>query len=152
MKKYILVKWPDSQSFMEHERFNECLLVQDIDNHEQVGSSAYMVPEDLYREIISELEYGDLGVTVNGDGIVTQYFLINRHERGKYYYTNGGIEINSNNKICSVFKPDFCAIITRKATKEEIIQFKKILEFNDCYWDIVRHCIKKYVTLTDDMI
>ena len=111
MEKYILVQWPDSQMFVGHERFNECLLVQNFNGHKEVGDCAYMVPEDLYQEIIGELEYGDLGVTVNGDGIVTQYFLINRHERGSYYYTNGGIEINFNNKICSVFKPDFCAII-----------------------------------------
>ena len=31
MKKYILVEWPESQELMEHERFNECLLIQDID-------------------------------------------------------------------------------------------------------------------------
>lgn len=51
--KYILVQWPDSQILMENKRFNECLLVQDIDGHEEVGSSAYMCPEDLYDEIQS---------------------------------------------------------------------------------------------------
>lgn len=36
---------------MEHKRFNECLLVTDIDGHDEVGSSAYMIPEDLYMEM-----------------------------------------------------------------------------------------------------
>ena len=53
MKKYILVEWPKSQMLMEHERFNECLLVQDIDEHIEVGSAAYMCPEDLYEKIFN---------------------------------------------------------------------------------------------------
>ena len=51
MTKYILVQWPESQDLMEHPRFSECLLVQDIEGHEEVGSSAYMCPIDLYEEI-----------------------------------------------------------------------------------------------------
>ena len=51
--KYILVLWPNSQYLMGHERFNECLLVQDIEGHEEVGSCAYMCPEDLYEEIFN---------------------------------------------------------------------------------------------------
>lgn len=53
MKKYILVEWPESQELMEHERFNECLFVQDIDGHVEVGGSAYMCPEDLYEKIFN---------------------------------------------------------------------------------------------------
>lgn len=53
MKKYILVEWPESQMLMEHERFNECLLIQDIDGHVEVGGSAYMCPEDLYEKIFN---------------------------------------------------------------------------------------------------
>lgn len=49
--KYILVQWPESQRLMDHNRFNECLLIQDIEGHEEVGSSAYVCPEDLYIEI-----------------------------------------------------------------------------------------------------
>ena len=54
MEKYVLVEWPESQELMEHERFNECLLIQDIDGHVEVGGSAYMCPEDLWEEIFSE--------------------------------------------------------------------------------------------------
>lgn len=50
-EKYILVQWPDSQLLMHHERFNECLLVIDIEGHIEVGSSAYMYPEYLYKEL-----------------------------------------------------------------------------------------------------
>lgn len=53
MEKYILVEWPESQMLMEHERFNECLLIQDIDGHAEAGSSAYMCPEDLYEKIFN---------------------------------------------------------------------------------------------------
>ena len=48
---YKLVQWPESQMLMEHPRFNECLFVQDIEGHNEVGSSAYMCPIDLYEEI-----------------------------------------------------------------------------------------------------
>ena len=50
-KKYILSQWPESQIFMEHPRFSECLFVEDLDGHTEVGSSAYMIPEDLYNEV-----------------------------------------------------------------------------------------------------
>lgn len=53
MKKYVLVEWPESQELMEHERFNECLMVQDIEDHIEVGGSAYMCPEDLYEKIFN---------------------------------------------------------------------------------------------------
>lgn len=53
MIKYVLVMWSDSQILMEHERFNECLLVQDIEGHDEVGSSAYMCPEDLYNKVFN---------------------------------------------------------------------------------------------------
>jgi len=52
-KKYVLVEWPESQMLMEHNRFEECVLGQDIDGHVEVGSSAYFVPEDLYNEIFN---------------------------------------------------------------------------------------------------
>lgn len=49
--KYILVQWPDSQKLMEHPRFSECIFCEDIKGHVEVGSSAYMCPEDLWHEI-----------------------------------------------------------------------------------------------------
>lgn len=49
--KYILVQFPESQLLMEHHRFNECLFIQDIPGHKEVGPIAYMCPEDLYNEI-----------------------------------------------------------------------------------------------------
>ena len=63
MKKYILVQWPESQELMDHERFNECLFVQDIDGHVEVGSSAYMCPEDLYEKIFNtgSIKYKRIG-------------------------------------------------------------------------------------------
>lgn len=48
---YVLVQWPESQMLMEHSRFNECLFVENIEGHKDVGSSAYMCPIDIYKEI-----------------------------------------------------------------------------------------------------
>lgn len=44
--KYILVSFPEIQYFMENERWNEC--VAGIDGN-------YFIPEDLYNEVINEL-------------------------------------------------------------------------------------------------
>lgn len=51
MEKYVLVQWPESQRLMESNRFNECLFVENIDGHDDVGSSAYMCPKNLYDEL-----------------------------------------------------------------------------------------------------
>ena len=48
---YKLVLWPESQFLMDHPRFSECLFIDYIDGHEDVGSSAYVCPVDLYEEI-----------------------------------------------------------------------------------------------------
>lgn len=48
---YKLVQWPESQKLMEHPRFSECLFVENIEGHNDVGSSAYMCPIDIYEEI-----------------------------------------------------------------------------------------------------
>ena len=51
--RYILVQWPDSQYLMGNRRFNECLSIQNIKGHDNVGATAFMCPEDLYDEIFS---------------------------------------------------------------------------------------------------
>lgn len=48
---YVLVQWPESQILTEHSRFNECLFVENIEGHNDVGSSAYMCPINIYKEI-----------------------------------------------------------------------------------------------------
>lgn len=44
IRKYILVKWPESQELYCHKRFSECY-------HLVEGEDDFMVPEDLYNEI-----------------------------------------------------------------------------------------------------
>lgn len=56
MAKYILVQWPDSQYLMEHRRFDECIFAHDLEGHVEVGSSAFMCPEDLYGEIFNDMQ------------------------------------------------------------------------------------------------
>lgn len=60
METYKLVQWPESQMLMEHPRFEECLFVQDIEGHNEVGSSAYMCPTDLYEEIFKTKSSAEL--------------------------------------------------------------------------------------------
>ena len=61
-KKFILVQWPESQFLMESPRFSECLFVQDLDGHDEVGSSAFMAPEDLYEDLFNPYIAVDLGL------------------------------------------------------------------------------------------
>jgi len=51
MEKYILVCWPESQILMEQEWFDECILMNDENHLEEIGSSAYFVPENRHNEL-----------------------------------------------------------------------------------------------------
>jgi len=53
MEKYILVTWPQSQELMEQEWFDECILMNDENHLDEVGSSAFFVPEDRYAKFIN---------------------------------------------------------------------------------------------------
>ena len=55
--KYVLVTFPESQLLMDSPRFNECLFVQDIPGHDEVGPSTYMCPEDLYDDITNNYSH-----------------------------------------------------------------------------------------------
>lgn len=48
MEKYILVTWPESQMLMEQDWFDECILMNDVNHLDDVGSSAYFVPEERF--------------------------------------------------------------------------------------------------------
>lgn len=45
-EKYILVCWPESQILMEQTWFDECILMNDENHLQEIGSSAYFVPEN----------------------------------------------------------------------------------------------------------
>jgi len=49
--KYILVSWPESQLLMEKEWFNECILMNDEAHLDEIGGSAYFVPENRYLQL-----------------------------------------------------------------------------------------------------
>lgn len=51
MDKYVLVLWPDSQMLMEEDWFDECILMNDDNHLDEIGSSAYFVPEYRYYQI-----------------------------------------------------------------------------------------------------
>jgi hypothetical protein len=54
MDKYVLVCWPESQNLMDEEWFDECILMNDMNHLDDIGSSAYFVPEDRYLELTSK--------------------------------------------------------------------------------------------------
>lgn len=51
MEKFILISWPESQILMEQEWFDECILMNDENHLENIGSSAYFVPEERIKEL-----------------------------------------------------------------------------------------------------
>jgi len=54
MEKYVLVTWPQSQMLMEEEWFDECILMNDENHLEEIGSSAFFVPKERYEEFINK--------------------------------------------------------------------------------------------------
>lgn len=52
-EKYILVCFPESQILMEQEWFDECILMNDENHLQEIGSSAYFVPENRLNELIN---------------------------------------------------------------------------------------------------
>lgn len=52
MEKFVLVTWPESQNLMEQDWFDECILMNDDNHLDEIGSSAYFVPEERYEELV----------------------------------------------------------------------------------------------------
>lgn len=44
-----------SQMLMEEEWFNECILMNDENHLEEIGSSAFFVPEDRYIQFTNKI-------------------------------------------------------------------------------------------------
>lgn len=51
--KYVLSTWPEVQKFEDHPRWNECIYCIAIEGH-PVPDYSYMIPEDLYDEVINK--------------------------------------------------------------------------------------------------
>lgn len=47
---YKLVSFPEIQAYMDHERWDECMLCISTDDEDTL-SNDYVVPEDLYNEV-----------------------------------------------------------------------------------------------------
>lgn len=50
LQKYVLVEWPEIQTFMDHPRWSECIFCMEIEGH-PCPDNSYMVPESLYKEV-----------------------------------------------------------------------------------------------------
>lgn len=53
LQKYVLVEWPEIQSFMNHPRWSECIFCTEIDGH-PCPANSYMVPEEIYEELLTK--------------------------------------------------------------------------------------------------
>lgn len=63
MSNYIIVTWPESQSLMDYDWFeDECMLINSEPLLEAYGGSAYFVPLHRYNEILRE-ESGYVRIT-----------------------------------------------------------------------------------------
>ena len=51
METYVLVCWPESQQLMEEEWFDECILMNDENHLDEIGSSAFFVPIERYNSL-----------------------------------------------------------------------------------------------------
>lgn len=51
-ERYLLIEWPESQAFMDHPRWGECILCVEIEGH-PCPDGTYAVPESLYEEVFS---------------------------------------------------------------------------------------------------
>ena len=54
MERYMLVGWPEIQSFMDHPRWGECIFCCEIEGH-PCPDSTFAVPESLYHEVNNTL-------------------------------------------------------------------------------------------------
>lgn len=106
MTKYICVKWPEYQIFMEHPRFeDDCYYCPD--------SSMYFISEDLYDEVMEERMFPaeqdiNLGhLTINKDSVtlsttdetitfVYDYTRIPRNTRILFYSPDNGYWIGKS--------------------------------------------------------
>lgn len=50
MEKYYLIGWPETQKYMDHPRWSECVFCIEIEGH-PCPDSTYAIPESLYNEI-----------------------------------------------------------------------------------------------------
>lgn len=51
--EYVLVQWPESQEIMDKEWRTECILMNDVNHLDSIGSAAYFVPKNRYLELIN---------------------------------------------------------------------------------------------------
>lgn len=49
-EKYVKVTFPETQNFMDHPRWSECIFCMEIQDH-PCEDSTFMVPESLYNEV-----------------------------------------------------------------------------------------------------
>lgn len=179
MKKYVLVEWPESQELMEHKRFNECLMVQDIEGHIEVGGSAYMCPEDLYEKVfnidsIKSKRIGNLmfrKATYLGEEPEFPSWHIDFFYPNPYYgkeseYTKEGdfyVDINSpyrirRHKSCFKHKESCYSIASFTRDKEGFYELSFIgdrpLNLNEeemkTFWKLVKYGYNELNRLTED--
>lgn len=54
--KYIMCTFPETQLFMDHPRWGECIFALEITGH-PCPDSTFFIPEDIYNEVIDVDNY-----------------------------------------------------------------------------------------------
>lgn len=84
MNKYVKVEWPDSQKF---EEFKDCFIAIPINRENYtVSGNTFMVPEDLYKEVMYKLSFPKRYRNTNLGTIICyeNYAVVDGDDR--YYY------------------------------------------------------------------
>lgn len=153
---YKLVSFPEIQAYMDHERWDECMLCISTDA-EDTSSSDYAVPEDLYNEvngiknkqyilIASEGSYDDIG-----------YRLI-LSSRDKELLEEKLKELNSQQNLDKIFiekwrdqyDKDFNKVIEKMEDEEDD---EEVLDYVEKHQEIISMTFedfKKFSELEDD--
>lgn len=89
-----MVSWPEVQDYMEHPRWNECIFCQDIDGH-PCPDFTYMIPEDIYKEVMYKLQFPKVYKNTNLGTIVCYEDKVVINEKDIYLYDEDSIKSGS---------------------------------------------------------
>lgn len=91
MTKYVLVHWPEIQNYVDNPRFKECYSCNALENSgdDDDYQPAYMVPEDLYDEVMYKLEFPKKYENTNLGTIVCYETRAVINGEDSYWYDEG---------------------------------------------------------------
>ena len=127
--KYILVDFPVSQCFMDHDRWSECLAVEVLDDH-PTAPDTWMVPEDLYYEVMWSCEMKD------GDVYIVE---LTDNRKWAFIYKESNHDLTSM-YAAYCFDDDFFESETSQVSHNSMVKrFRKPSELElQVFWDTLQ--------------